>query len=229
MSRTQNLRGFTLIEMLVVSAIIAVLAAILFPVFASAREAGRKTACLSNLRQIGAAVAMYAQDYDHHYPAAFDSPLGSYDGLNHLEQEQADRLPYLPVLRDVLNPYIKSAAIWRCPSDTGGDDLDFVNNYRISAKVHLKPTAYEALGTSYAYRLRFGLEPVLFPAGCGIEQLHYSSAEDVLLMDLRGWDTPGEKPDYPDTTVYNVCFHDGHVKPFQNFGTLIVHWLCDPE
>src|SRR5262252_4110816 len=57
-------RGFTLIELLVVIAIIAILAAILFPVFAQAREAARKTSCLSNMKQLGLGLLMYAQDYD---------------------------------------------------------------------------------------------------------------------------------------------------------------------
>lgn len=61
-------RAFTLIELLVVIAIIAILAAILFPVFAQARDAARKAACQSNLKQFGAAFAMYASDYDGYYP-----------------------------------------------------------------------------------------------------------------------------------------------------------------
>ncbi len=61
-------KGFTLIELLVVIAIIAVLAAILFPVFAQAREAARKTQCASNLKQLGAAVMQYSQDYDERLP-----------------------------------------------------------------------------------------------------------------------------------------------------------------
>ena len=63
-------RGFTLIELLVVIAIIAVLAAILFPVFASAREKAHQTSCLNNQRQICLALMMYAQDHNQMFPLA---------------------------------------------------------------------------------------------------------------------------------------------------------------
>src|SRR5256885_5437199 len=61
-------RAFTLIELLIVIAIIAILAAILFPVFAQAREKARQATCQSNLKQIGSAFAMYVQDYDECFP-----------------------------------------------------------------------------------------------------------------------------------------------------------------
>jgi len=61
-------RGFTLIELLVVIAIIAILAAVLFPVFAQAKQAAKKTADLSNMKQIGLGFMMYAADYDDTAP-----------------------------------------------------------------------------------------------------------------------------------------------------------------
>lgn len=60
--------GFTLIELLVVIAIIAILAAILFPVFAQARAKARQASCTSNMKQVGLAILMYAQDYDEQLP-----------------------------------------------------------------------------------------------------------------------------------------------------------------
>jgi prepilin-type N-terminal cleavage/methylation domain-containing protein len=60
--------GFTLIELLVVIAIIAILAAILFPVFAQAKAAAKKTAALSNIKQVGLGTLMYINDQDGTYP-----------------------------------------------------------------------------------------------------------------------------------------------------------------
>ncbi|HUV05231.1 MAG TPA: type II secretion system protein [Armatimonadota bacterium] len=71
--RPQSTIGFTLIELLVVIGIIGVLASILFPVLASARRAGYKAKCASNLRQLAMANQMYSQDYDGRFvPAACD-------------------------------------------------------------------------------------------------------------------------------------------------------------
>src|SRR6201990_961314 len=64
----QRRAGFTLIELLGVIAIIAILAAILFPVFAQAKEAAKKTTCLSNTKQIALGVYLYTSDYDDTFP-----------------------------------------------------------------------------------------------------------------------------------------------------------------
>jgi prepilin-type N-terminal cleavage/methylation domain-containing protein/prepilin-type processing-associated H-X9-DG protein len=98
-------RGFTLIELLVVIAIIAILAAILFPVFAQAREQARKTSCLSNCKQLGTAMQMYAQDYDEQLP-------GWQDPSRHPLAAQWEWAIVVPLL----NAYNKSDNLWQCPS-----------------------------------------------------------------------------------------------------------------
>jgi len=91
--------GFTLIELLVVIAIIAILAAILFPVFATAREKARSISCLSNMKQLGTATYLYIQDYDETFPL---------DGHSTNEDSWVFNL----------DAYIKNKQILRCPSDT---------------------------------------------------------------------------------------------------------------
>ncbi len=61
-------RGFTLIELLIVMAILTLLAGILFTVFAGAKEKARQTHCMNNLKQLGAAILLYKQDYDGGWP-----------------------------------------------------------------------------------------------------------------------------------------------------------------
>ena len=103
-------RAFTLIELLVVIAIIAILAAILFPVFAQAREAARKTACLSNTKQIASAVQLYCQDYDETYALNLYRVTG----------------PGITVFSfyDAHLPYTKNVGILACPSEPTSQDWD---------------------------------------------------------------------------------------------------------
>ncbi len=101
--RESSRRGFTLIELLVVIAIIAILAAILFPVFARARENARKTTCQSDLKQIGTAIAMYAQDYDERLVP------------NYIYWVPSASLAWW---EDLIQPYTKNYNVYVCPSKT---------------------------------------------------------------------------------------------------------------
>lgn len=95
--------AFTLIELLAVIGIIVVLVAILFPVFARARESARRASCLSNLKQIGLAGMQYAADYDSCLPPAVMA-FGGNPGVN------------TQTFVDLLQPYIKNLQMFVCPS-----------------------------------------------------------------------------------------------------------------
>ncbi|MFN3421019.1 MAG: DUF1559 domain-containing protein [Armatimonadota bacterium] len=103
MNRKHGVGGFTHNELLVVIAIIAILVAILFPVFSAARDKARQTACLSNNRQLGLAFNQYVQDYDERWvPGAQIAPSGVICGSQ---------------WNYVIQPYMRNEGILKCPSD----------------------------------------------------------------------------------------------------------------
>jgi prepilin-type N-terminal cleavage/methylation domain-containing protein/prepilin-type processing-associated H-X9-DG protein len=108
--------GFTLIELLVVIAIIAILAAILFPVFARAREAARKASCLSNLKQLGLGMTMYAQDYDEmNVNCWMVIPNNGTNG----GRQAVDETKVCITWDRMILPYLKNTGVFACPSDFG--------------------------------------------------------------------------------------------------------------
>src|SRR5712691_1159371 len=110
--------AFTLIELLVVIAVIAIIAAILFPVFARAREAARKTVCLSNQKQIAAAVLMYMQDWDETFPFVLDWSANRSGSANNGDNGYWPEVPgvtgqesQFQIVTVVAN-YVKNAGVW---------------------------------------------------------------------------------------------------------------------
>jgi general secretion pathway protein G len=222
-------KGFTLIELLVVISLISILAALLFPVFAQIRENARRASCASNLHQIGLAITLYAQDNNEHYPVGVDSAdHGSY--LWQPSPDEAAMLPTTPLLRDILNPYVKSHDIWRCPSDIGAEKIVLSEDGSPDTDVELTPTAYDRLGTSYVYRLQLGMDGINFPGDCSIgdppnTQLLGSSSSAVLADAVPSWH--GEATSL-DTEKLNILYADGHVRAGDG-AKFLQSWLCDPQ
>lgn len=207
-------RGFTLIELLVVIAIIAILAAILFPVFSSARESARKAACQSNIKQIGTALMMYAQDWDEKFP-----PNRNWNSVTgrHITWRYA------------IMPYLKNRQIWVCPSarhswnefvwwaNGGGDpgvDAD-VDMTIVDFQNGVDPQQH---GANYCYNGNF-----FTPARSQAEI--ESPAQLIMVLETHdywpdlgtwtlGWPNPNNPVGpYPaHSNGMNFCFADGHVK-----------------
>ncbi len=125
-------RGFTLIELLVVIAILAILASLLLPTLATAKEKGRRIHCVSNLRQIYLAVAMYADDHGDSLPIKYDLKKSALKPEDLLKGKQLQTLTN--GIHTLLAPYVggpdaatlaaspvpRGSRVFRCPSD-GGD------------------------------------------------------------------------------------------------------------
>jgi prepilin-type N-terminal cleavage/methylation domain-containing protein/prepilin-type processing-associated H-X9-DG protein len=179
-------RGFTLIELLVVIAIIAILAAILFPVFAQAREKARSISCVSNVRQMGVAAVMYAQDYDETYPGMWQwSPCAIYFHSPYIYPPGWTQ-PMAEQLCETC-PYVKNAAVYRCPSRTASSNIADFCSY------------------GYTYPTMWGGYPPIpgsafgFPVGPNLAAIA-RPADTAMITDSAAW---------PGTTDCNALTYPG--------------------
>ena len=212
-------RGFTLIEMLIVIAIIAVLAAILFPVFGRVREGARTTACASNLKQLGLAFTQYAADYGGRMPgggnwqdwgkgghwvagksgAAAD---GSDGALAELAEKDGDFPPFPANKANVeggaLYSYVKSTQVYICPSNRDGKIKGLT--YSMNCALSGAPTG----------RVRFPSSMVLL-----VDEWRASDGYFWAVgKGMAGASTDRGTTDHNTST--NLLFLDGHVKNYTN-------------
>ena len=191
-------RAFSLVELLVVLAIVSLLAAILFPVFWTVRGKARQTVCASNLRQIGLGMTMYQQDYDGRFPYVSDPNNRDYADLwtPYFPLYAAD-IPRLELLPAALRPYLHSPEIFHCPADVGfsATELPYVT-------LEAAPTSYQAFGTSYSYQ-------TLLSACQASDASVQHPATTAVVYDPVGYWHGSLTPIQPR---YNVLFADSHVK-----------------
>jgi prepilin-type N-terminal cleavage/methylation domain-containing protein/prepilin-type processing-associated H-X9-DG protein len=219
--RPSRRAAFTLIELLVVIAIIAILAAILFPVFAAARAKARSAACVSNLKQIGLALAMYRQDYDEmnaryrFCPDLAGDPLclavdppATVTGPNELwwaPQDPATPWESPPVnitKPGLLQPYVKNLGIFRCPEYSG--QVGYAMSY-----IEGSPMGQPDGAIQDAARMMVVWDHAKTP-GCA-DTTNYKKAPRPPFTPFEG---PGAETHYPlrHSGGFNTLLYDGHVK-----------------
>ncbi len=212
-------RGFTLIELLIVIAILSILAGILFPVFSRAKAAAKSTSCLSNLRQLGVALSVYASDADDLVPGCSDA-IDKYSGQFSGTEYEAKVSSY-PLLNEILLPYAKSREIFKCPEDRGTHVSDLTFPYLAPTT----PSMYGKYGLSYAWNIELSLKLYSFsriPNPAIVDLAHDASGS---------WHTGrplAPNHDFEDFSVqdlrYNVLFADFHAKNVSHEVLVDAHW-----
>ncbi len=163
--------AFTLIELLVVIAIIAILAAMLLPVLGRAKEAGKRIACLSNLRQFGLAVKIYTGDFDGQFP----------------HRENQGRWP-----TQMYDSYGRNLKMLLCPSETTNAPMTGSSD-SVNYPADAAPRSYLINGFNDYYAEAFGIQPLDWAGLSAAMATNGSSLKEESVRDPSDTVVLGEK------------------------------------
>jgi prepilin-type N-terminal cleavage/methylation domain-containing protein/prepilin-type processing-associated H-X9-DG protein len=197
--RWRGVYAFTLVELLVVTAIIAVLSALLLPALAGAKERGKRAACLSNLRQIGLATTLYVDDFKAYPRIWVNSTTRWMDLIKRYVGKPAGEL---------------SSSVYLCPAN------------RLRIPLPYDPAIFMSYGmNTYSNHFWYGLKADRVPHPAAAILYADCTASNYWCTDGKAFTNPVPHVDYRHPKQSHVAaFCDGHVETRTVASTIEAEW-----